>query len=287
MPDKDIIDEFAELKSGSVIDDIITDSAGSGMLDSIPTEPMNTRVTPIFFIIDNSTSMEGTKMQTVNTAMEEIMRDLVNFNNSDSEIMFAVLKFGLECEWETGEGGLVPCSGVWNEIKTADAGFTCFNTACHELKEKLSGSHGFFNFAGKRTITPPILILMTDGYANDGDREGKDGIAELSGNKYYMGSYKIAIPIGSEANHRLCENFTGDKELVHPVYNAVALKKILEIAVKNSVVVSSAGKSDVQRNNAPNPVIQDTGALKSLLKDEFDNNKLEEINVPISSDDWD
>lgn len=286
MPDKDIISEFAELKSGNTIGDI-TESVSRSMIDTIVTEPINRRVTPIFFIIDNSTSMKGTKMQTVNTAMEEIMGDLVSFNNSDSEIMFAVLKFGLECEWETGDGGLVPCNGVWNDIKTAEAGFTCFNTACHELKEKLSGSHGFFNFAGKKTITPPILILMTDGYANDGDKEGKDGIAELLENKYYMGSYKIAIPIGSEANHKLCENFTGDRELVYPVYNAVALKKILEIAVKNSVVVSSAGKSDAQKNINPNPVVQSTEPLKIALENEFDENKLDEINVPVNSDGWD
>lgn len=272
MPDN--IEELDELKGG--------------MIEDNPPECINRRITPIFFMIDNSLSMEGTKMGTVNTAMEEIMNDLKNFNNADAELRFAVLSFGVECIWETGDTGLVTCDGFWNELHVADVGLTCFNTACLELKQKLSGSHGFFKFAAGKTITPPVLVLMTDGNANDGDKDGETGIAELRKNKYFKGSYKAAIAIGSEANQKLCENFTGDKELVYTAYNALALKKILEGVVKCSVAVSSSGVSDTQVIQNPDPVAPDPQNLKKALENEFDTSEaLTGINMPEDETDWD
>lgn len=271
MPDT--IDELEELKGG--------------MIEEDKPECINRRITPIFFLIDNSMSMEGVKMGTVNTAMEEIMNDLKNFNNADTELRFAVLSFGIECTWETGDTALVTCDGIWNELSVANVGLTCFNTACLELKEKLSGTHGFFKFAAGKTITPPVLVLMTDGNANDGNRDGETGIAELQKNKYYRGSYKVAIAIGSEANQKLCENFTGDKELVYTAYNALALKKILEGVVKCSVAVSSSGTSDTQIIQNPDPVAPDSRNLKNVLENEFDTDELTEINIPVEETDWD
>ncbi|MBR1592027.1 MAG: VWA domain-containing protein [Ruminococcus sp.] len=258
-----------------------------GMIVIDPVECINRRITPIFFMIDNSKSMEGSKMATVNSAMEEIMNDLKNFNNADAELRFAVLSFGVECRWETGEGGLISCDGFWNELSAADVGLTCFNTACSELKEKLSGSHGFFKFAAGKTITPPVLVLMTDGNANDGNKDGETGIAELSGNKYFNGSYKVAIAIGKEANQKLCENFTGDKELVYTAYNSLALKKILEGVIKCSVAVSSSGTSDTQVIQEPDPVKPRVDLVKRAIEEEFEEEELTDINIEIDDNDWD
>lgn len=263
------------------------DELKGGMIEGDKPECINRRITPIFFLIDNSLSMEGTKMGTVNTAMEEIMNDLKNFNNADAELRFAVLSFGVECTWETGSTDLVTCDGFWNELQVAEVGLTCFNSACMELKEKLSGSHGFFKFAAGKTITPPVLVLMTDGNANDGDKDGETGIAELHKNKYFNGSYKVAIAIGSEANQKLCENFTGDKELVYTAYNALALKKILEGVVKCTVAVSSSGTSDTNIIKNPDPVVPNSNNLKTTLENEFDNEELTEINIPVEETDWD
>lgn len=243
------------------------------------------KITPIFFMIDVSSSMAGTKIGTVNSAMEEIMRDLSDFNSSDAELRFAVLSFGTNCTWETGEDGLIPCDGYWSDL-TVD-GLTYFNTACRELKSRLSGTRGFFNFAAGKTITPPVLILLTDGYANDANTiSGIEGTTELQSNKYYLGSYKIAIAIGEGANQELCRNFTGDMEMVFTAYNSAALQAILTAVVKGSVTVSSSGSADT--NIQPSAYTPNTEAIKSVIHNEIAANEIlsEDINVPMD-DDWD
>ena len=189
------------------------------------TEEVNRKVTPVFFLIDVSESMSGKKIDIVNNSMETIMRDLSNMNSADFDLRFAVLSFETNCVWETGDS-LIKCTGVWQPLKTS-SGVADFNVAYRELNEKLSGKHGFFNFATGKTITPPIIVLLTDGFANDGDSDGKDGIEELKKNKYFNGSYELAIAIGDDANQQLCINFTGDKELVFANYNKKAFENVV------------------------------------------------------------
>lgn len=254
------------------------------------------KVTPIIFMIDISQSMNGRKIEIVNTTMEEIVNELGCFNSSDSEIRFAVLSFGTNCTWETGDSGLIPCDGIWKNLE-AD-GLTYFNTACRELNYKLSGSHGFFNFAAGRTITPPVLILLTDGYANDGNyspnskdgmngTNGDNGIAELKKNRYFNGSFRIAVAIGEGANDELCENFTGDKELVYHTYNAKVLRTILKTVVKTSVSVSSSGISQAGFSDfQPDETVPCTKPLKDGINNELEAYNLEDFNLKDKGD-WD
>lgn len=268
----------------------VNDIFSGGMLDSpdYQTDVISAlKVTPIFFIIDISQSMAGRKIGIVNSTMEEIMNELSNFNSSDAEIRFSVLSFGTNCTWETGEQGLIPCDGFWKDLSVD--GLTYFNTACRELKQKLSGSHGFFKFAAGRTITPPVLILLTDGYANDGnDINGDAGIEELKKNKYFRGSYRIAIAIGEGANQKLCENFTGDKELVYTTHNASALQKLLNVVVKGSVTVSSSGVSQLNSSVTEfDTVAPSTDFLKNQVQNEIKADKELTDNFNMDTDDWD
>ncbi len=249
--------------------------AGSSINREAKTTAINRKITPIFFIIDTSTSMQGSKIDTVNNTMRSIMADLAKENESpDYELRMAVLSFDTGVKWETGANGMVECSGLWDPLEAN--GLTYFNTACKELKDKMSGKK-FFNFATGKTITPPVLILLTDGYANDGNQNGEDGINVLKTNKYFIGSYKLAIAIGQDASHKLCENFTGDKELVYTAYNSKTLSKILEVIIKTSIGVSSAGTSSLSVHtdaendivlNEPDPIAPDTSRL---MKDIMDN----------------
>lgn len=262
-----------------------------GMIDLNKTEAINRKVTPVFFIIDVSGSMSGKKIDIVNNTMESIMKDLSDMNDSpDFDIRFAVLSFGSSCTWETGSA-LQPCTGDWSPL-TAD-GLTYFNTACRELKDKLSSKHGFFNFATGKTITPPVLILLTDGYANDGNQDGLDGVKELRENKYFKGSFKLAIAIessGDDANKELCKNFTGDSELVFVAYNSKALKALLNAVIKGSVIVSSSGASNpnADGNKYPDPFEPNKENLIDILKGEMKGNPdLDESVNTVDNINWD
>lgn len=248
-----------------------------GMLESDPTEVLNRKVTPVFFLIDVSGSMSGSKIGTVNSAMKEIMKDLSELDDVSFELRYAVLSFGSDCVWETGEKGLVPCDGSWKQLSAN--GLTYFNTACKMLKEKLSGKHGFFKFASGKTITPPVLILLTDGYANDGDENGLDGVEVLKANHYFKSSFKAAIAIGENANMQLCENFTCkkadvEKAAVWTAYNAKALRAILDVVVRSSVAVSSSNTSDVNGTmKNPEECEVNQGGLIDEVENQFKGNE--------------
>lgn len=259
------------------------DMPTGGMADEFKVDEVAGRkITPVFFLIDTSGSMSGAKIGTVNAAMEDIVKDLADFDSPDSEIRFAVLSFSSGCNWETGESGLIPCGGDWNDLTAG--GLTYFNAACRELKAKMSGKNGFFKFAAGRSITPPVVILLTDGFANDGSSSGDEGVAELSQNKYYQGSIKLAIAIGDDANLKLCENFTGDKETVFTVYTSGVLKKLLKEVAQRSVAVSSSGTSDGFNMGKLDQIKTDTTELKKGLEQVMAD--IESQNISANTD-WD
>ena len=51
----------------------------------------------IFFLIDTSGSMKGTKMGELNTAMEELMPEIRSIGEADTDIKIAVLTFSTGC----------------------------------------------------------------------------------------------------------------------------------------------------------------------------------------------
>lgn len=253
-----------------------------GMIDAMPMEEITGRkITPVIFMVDVSGSMSGSKINTVNQAMKDIMQDLAQFSNSDSEVRYAVMSFADKCKWETGESGLIQCDGIWQDLMTYST--TSFNQACFFLKERLSGKkdNGLFKFASGKTITPPVIILLTDGYPTDGDENGMTGIQELRNNKYFKGSYKIAIAIGNDANLTLCRNFTEDDELVYTVYNSKVLETILKAVVKNSVSVSSSGTSDITTVQNPNEFSVNTKQLSESITNEVTDS------LSLEVEDWD
>ena len=53
----------------------------------------------IFFVIDCSGSMSGSKIGTVNSVMEELIPEIKDIGGADADIKLAVLKFSGGCEW--------------------------------------------------------------------------------------------------------------------------------------------------------------------------------------------
>lgn len=53
----------------------------------------------LFFLIDCSGSMGGSKIGTVNSVMEELIPEIRGIGGADADIKLAVLKFSGGCEW--------------------------------------------------------------------------------------------------------------------------------------------------------------------------------------------
>ena len=128
----------------------------------------------LFFILDNSGSMGGTPIQTLNEAMETVFPALVNVANSkEVTAFFHVLAYNTDIHWlcgSTAEQGVPMDQFHWHEIsaggRTNTAG--AIRAILPGLSQRLLGHKTF----------RPVIILITDG-ESDSFAETKAAIQEL------------------------------------------------------------------------------------------------------------
>ena len=143
-------------------------------------EAMNRRAAVIedeihlFFILDNSGSMGGTPIQTLNEAMETVFPALVGVaNNKEVTAFFHVLAYNTDVHWlcgSTAEQGVPMDQFHWHEIDAR--GRTNTAAAIRAILPGLSQK-----VLGHKTFRP-VIILITDGKSDSMD-ETKAAIAEL------------------------------------------------------------------------------------------------------------
>lgn len=185
----------------------------------------------LFFVADKSGSMHGTKIQSVNQAVKEVipMLDDISSENPDAQIKIAALEFASGCNWMYDQPKPVS-DFIWQDLK--EDGLTDLGAASQELNSKLSRSAFMQSATG---AFAPVILLMTDGEPTD-DYLG--GINKLKENKWFKNAIKVAIAIGEDANKDVLKEFTGNIESVVEVHNIEALKKIIRLA---SVTASTIG----------------------------------------------
>jgi uncharacterized protein YegL len=244
-----------------------------GLLDT--TESVPRRTMTMFFMIDTSGSMEGSKIGAVNSAMEEVMPIIgeISENNPDAEIKIAVLDFSSDVKWLYDE----PKSANNFQWRDVDAdGLTSLGEACINLEEKLHKSNGFMNSASGSFA--PTIILMSDGEPTDNYQVG---LNKLKSNNWFKSALKFAIAIGDDANKDVLEEFTGSKEAILTVHNTDALKKIIRmVSVTSSQIASTSTTSgDKTKQEQMNEKIQEQTA-------EMDGVDTVDTTNP-TDDDWD
>ena len=159
----------------------------------------------MFFMIDTSGSMKGTKMGELNTAMEELIPEIRRIGAADTEVKIAVLTFSSDVNWITQQP--VPVEEFeWSRLR-AD-GETNMGAAFEELNRKLSRS-AFMNTPSLSYA--PVIFLMTDGYPSDDYRRQIDA---LNNNSWFRYGLKTALAIGNDPNDEMLELFTGDKDTI-------------------------------------------------------------------------
>jgi uncharacterized protein YegL len=198
-------------------------------VESIPRKTM-----VLFFLVDASGSMSGSKIGALNTAIEEVMPELrdLSLSNADAQIKIAAIEFSSGTKWLTS----VPVSAeifCWNYLDAG--GSTDMGAAFHELNTKLSIKEFMHEATGSFA---PVLFLLSDGEPTD-DFDG--GLDELKKNNWYKHSIKVAIAIGDDANKQKLAEFTGSMESVIEVHNSAALKKMIRfVSLRSSQIASKS-----------------------------------------------
>lgn len=200
------------------------------LLDDQVTVPRRTMT--LFFLIDTSGSMEGSKIGAVNDAVANVlpMLEEISATNPDAEIKVAALEFSSGVNWLYSE----PKSAsdfVWQDVKAA--GLTSLGQACMELSSKLS-RQGFMKSASGSYA--PAIILLSDGGPTD---DFASGLSKLKANNWFKAAIKVAIAIGDDADKDVLKEFTGSSEAVITVHNIEALKQIIRVVAVTSSQIGS------------------------------------------------
>lgn len=187
----------------------------------------------LFFLIDNSGSMSGSKIGAVNQAIEEVIPEIKNISsqNADAEIKIAVMTFSDTVKWVTQfpvEADLF----YWNDI-TAE-GVTSFYTACGELNKKLSKSEFMQSASGSYA---PAIFLMSDGYPTD--EYNSKMLDELKQNNWFKKAIKVALAIGDDTDKNVLSSFTGTSEAVLTAHTPETLMKMIKFVSVTSSQIGS------------------------------------------------
>jgi len=193
------------------------------------------RTMVLFFIIDTSGSMDGSKIGAVNVAIEEVIPAIreVSDENADAQIKIAALEFSSGARWITANGPVEADQFHWNYLDAS--GVTDFGAACKTLNDKLSTKAFMQEASGSFA---PAIFLLSDGEPTD---EWQSALAVLKQNNWFKAGVKVAIAIGDDANKDMLKEFTGSMESVLETHNAATLKKMIKfVSVRASQVASKS-----------------------------------------------
>ncbi len=193
------------------------------------------RTMTLFFVVDTSGSMAGSKMGTVNSAVEEVIPEIrkLSAENADAAIKIAVMRFSNGAGWIT-PAPIDANDFTWSFLE-AD-GLTDFGQACRELNEKLSRNAFMSDVAGSFA---PAIFLLSDGEPTDDYSRELD---KLKQNNWFRKAIKVAVAIGSDANTDVLAEFVGNREGVLTVHTPEALAKMIRfVSVTASQIGSKSG----------------------------------------------
>lgn len=237
-------------------------------------EPSPRRQVNIFYLIDTSGSMAGSKIASINHVMPDVIKiieEVDNNNKDNARIVVSCLEFSTGCRWSTPTP--MECSNfVWHDLQAG--GLTDLGAASKELCSKMRRSEYLKSDTGHFA---PVIILLSDGEPTD---DYKSGIKELKGNKWFKASIKVAIAIGDDANKNILAEFVGNMETVITVHDTESLKNIIQIV--------SRGVSQIGSQSTTNDKDKKELAVKMVDEAVKQVDKAENVNNPVTApDQWD
>ena len=194
----------------------------------------------IFFLIDCSGSMYGRRIEEVDYACSEVLRNL-SIINPDVEIKVNVLCFESDVYWISDTPVSID-KFCWQQLKVG--GLTSFGGACVELNRKLCKDEFFAPcYSSGRDVMPSLIILMTDGEPTD---DYMIPLEELQKNSSFKRSNRFAIGLGNECNQSILEKFAGKKKvfIIPDEEEKLGLKPMLERILHMGVYAGSCAMLD-------------------------------------------
>lgn len=208
----------------------------------------------LMLLLDNSYSMEGSRIAQVNNAIPTLKNVLLDIEKEYKvKILLRIVAFSDQAVWKVGsvEQGVPVADFSWEDLKVV--GGTRTDLAVLEA-EKV---HHRKNLTAKENtqILRPVVILLTDGYCNPSNHaDYLSAIAELKkcltgGNPEKDKITRVAIGVKDYNESELVEfasparikdagQQTPSTPLVFPVKDVESLGKLIEWLIPQSVISS-------------------------------------------------
>lgn len=214
----------------------------------------------LIFVIDNSGSMDGSKIGAVNNAIRDVLAIMpeIQDDTSDAEIKISALTFSDKPHW-INPTPLSIADFKWNDIRTE--GGTDYSSAYDSLTQYLCKKESGGQMPDIGGVAP-IIILMSDGMPTSPDWE--QHLAQLQKKGWFRVAlkYALAIQINTQEAMDVLTKFTGNPETVLKVYTAEALRKVIKVIA----ITASKVKSSSSQISGAAPVSQNEAAQAQIAK---------------------
>lgn len=234
----------------------------------------------MIWIIDDSYSMVGEKIQMVNHAISSLIPDLRNIQeDAQIDIFVRAISFGSSANWHLGPDPVSLDEFQWTPLD-GSSGSTSYCSAIECLMPALE-----LDNIGKRSV-PPVILFMSDGYSTDPEDNFIELISRLNEMPWGKKAVRLSLGIGEEGDFSkeqldafispyLRDETRGKMETI----SASRLQDIYKYIRVTSIECAAASSKSQSRNK------------KSEIPVEINMEKIEEIKITedggVQGIDWD
>lgn len=148
----------------------------------------------VFFLVDNSGSMAGKKIQKVNWAIRDLLPEMGKLEDDERiRIYMGSIVFGSSAKWHVGPDPVSVEKFSWKDLDGGGGG-----TSTAQAIKLLTDALGIEKM-GARNI-PPVCILLSDGYCTDPHPEYEKAIAALNNQPWGKKAVRLSIGIAQHDN---------------------------------------------------------------------------------------
>lgn len=214
----------------------------SGML-VVPNLDYIGRDLNIFLLADESWSMQGKRIATLNHAILESTNELKDAAKQHPEAKFKirVVAFSDIARWHVGPDPVDIENLLWNDLSIL--GGTATGAAVQMVAEAVT-----MNQMPKKGY-PPVMVLLSDGDNTDGAAY-ESAIKQLDKEAWGKKAIRISIGIGQGYSLKQLEKFTNRPDIgVLEAKNTVDLANYIQYAIVTATLSSINSISDPDDNN--------------------------------------
>lgn len=204
-------------------------------LNDFGAEKISARPLEFIWILDVSGSMAGSKIESLNFAIEEAIPEMkrIAAENVNAQVFVRAMTFGDYAKWHIAKRTPVE-DFTWSKVSTD--GTTNMGAALKKVAEALDEKS-----MPERGL-PPVLVLVSDGMPTDSFEHGMNALLST---RWGVKAVKIAIAIGDDADYDVLKRFVNHVERpVLEAKNASDLVNFIRWASTQVLAAASKAKDD-------------------------------------------